>query len=108
MGLFDKLLKKQQEAPLPTQKNAHRPAEPHAPKPVDSTLESIDGIALLDKHENGLLDDQSFLKSFGKVKLFYSTPFGDHKDGGSRLFALPAKDKTGYLPVFTSMERAKE
>lgn len=68
----------------------------------------IDGISLLDKHESGLLDDKSFLSSFGKVNVFYSTPFGDHKDGGSRLFVLPAQDKTAYLPVFTSIERAME
>ncbi len=68
----------------------------------------IDGISLLDKHESGLLDDKSFLSSFGKVKVFYSTPFGDHKDGGSRLFILPAQDETAYLPVFTSIERAME
>ena len=41
--------------------------------------DNIDGISLLDKHESGLLDDKSFLSSFGKVKVFYSTPFGDHK-----------------------------
>ena len=63
---------------------------------------------MLDKHENGLLDDKSFLKAFGKVMIFYSTPFGDHKDGDSRLFALPAKDNSAYLPVFTSTERALE
>ena len=74
----------------------------------EKTVEGIDGIALLDMHEKGLLDDISFLRSFGNVKIFYSTPFGDHKDGGSRVFALPAQDETAYLPVFTSSERAVE
>ena len=74
----------------------------------DNSAETIDGISLLDKHENGLLDDKSFLNSFGKATVFYSTPFGDHKDGGSRLFILPAQDETAYLPVFTSTERAIE
>ncbi|HHU07849.1 MAG TPA: SseB family protein [Clostridiaceae bacterium] len=75
---------------------------------MQNNADIIDGISLLDKHESGLLDDKSFLSSFGKVKVFYSTPFGDHKDGESRLFVLPAQDKTAYLPVFTSIERAME
>ena len=53
-------------------------------------------------------DDTSFLKAFGKAKVFYSTPYGDHKDGGRRLFALPDSEDTGYLPVFSSLERIKE
>lgn len=75
---------------------------------MGSFTDLIDGISLLDKHESGLLDEKSFLRSFGKVNVFYSTPFGDHKDGGSRLFVLPAQDETAYLPVFTSIERAME
>jgi hypothetical protein len=70
--------------------------------------ENVDGISLLEKQKNGLLDDKSFLRQFGRVKVFYSTPFGDHKDGGSRLFALPAPDGTAYLPVFTSEDKAME
>ena len=95
MGLFDKLFKKQKKAPQDG-------------IAADSTPADNDVISLLDKHENGLLDDTAFLRSFGKVKIFYSTPFGDHQDGGSRLFVLPAQDNTGYLPVFTSTERAME
>lgn len=108
MGLFDKLLKRQQEVPPSMQENSCLPAEPHAGKVMDSALENMDGISLLEKHENGLLDDKSFLSLFGKVKVFYSTPFGGHKDGGRRLFVLPAQDKTAYLPVFTSTERVIE
>lgn len=67
-----------------------------------------EGILLLEQHEKGLLDDTSFLKAFGLAKVFYSTPYGDHKDGKSRLFVLPAPDNTGYLPVFSSLERIKE
>lgn len=96
MGLFNKILNKKQDVQPSMQNNA------------EDTNENIDGISLLDKHENGLLDDKSFLGSFGKVKVFYSTPFGDHKDGDSRLFVLPAQDKTAYIPVFTSTERAME
>lgn len=75
---------------------------------MGSFTDITDGISLLDKHESGLLDDKSFLSSFGKVKVFYSTPFGDHKDGDSRLFVLPAQEETAYLPVFTSIERTME
>ena len=86
MSIFDKLFKQKSDTPA----------------------ENTDGITLLDNHEKGLLDDKAFLCSFGKVNVFYSTPFGDHEDGGSRLFALPAQEKTAYLPVFTSLERATE
>jgi hypothetical protein len=77
-------------------------------KDGDSALENTSGITLLDNHEKGLLTDKAFLNAFGKIDVFYSTPFGDHKDGGGRLFALPARDKTAYLPVFTSRERTIE
>jgi hypothetical protein len=70
--------------------------------------ENIDGILLLEQHEKGVIDDTSFLKGFGKSNVFYSKPYGDHKDGGGRLFALPASENTGYLPVFSSLERIKE
>lgn len=96
MGLFNKIRNKKQNV------------QPSMQKIGESILGNIDGISLLEKHENGLLDDKSFLISFGKVKVFYSTPLGDHKDGGSRLFVLPAQDNTAYLPVFTSTERAME
>lgn len=96
MGFFNKIFKKQQENQQSIQNNE------------DNTLGDINGITLLDKYQNGLLDDKSFLCSFGKVNVIYSTPFGDHKDGSSRLFVLPAQDNTAYLPVFTSTERATE
>lgn len=96
MSLFKRVFKKRGSDPLPAQGNAR------------SATENNDGLSLLDAHKNGSIDDKSFLRSFGEIKVFYSTPFGDHKDGGSRLFALPAQDKTGYLPIFTSMERAME
>ena len=106
MSLLDKLFQKQQKDSTSIHENEH--IELRKEKVADNTLENIDGIFLLDKYEKGLLDDNSFLSSFGKVKIFYSTPFGDHKDGGGRLFVLPAQDKTAYLPVFTSTERALE
>ena len=69
----------------------------------------IDGKALLDKYDNGLLDDYKFLKLFGRVTVYHSTPFGDHKNGGVKLFALPTQEEdTFYLPVFTTTERASE
>ena len=65
-------------------------------------------LALLEKHETKQLNDIEFLREFGKIKLWYSTPFGDHKDGGSRLFLIPGPDNTGYLPLFSTEERARE
>ena len=65
-------------------------------------------LELLEQHENKQLNDVEFLREFGKIRLWYSTPFGDHKDGGSRLFLVPGPDNTGYLPLFSTEERAKE
>ncbi len=65
-------------------------------------------LYLLGQHERKEINDAQFLREFGKVRVYHSTPFGDHKDGGSRLFLLPAPDNTAYLPVFTTEERAKE
>lgn len=65
-------------------------------------------IELLDKHDKGEINDEVFLKGFGKSQVVYSTPFGDHKDGGKRLFLLPGPDHTGYFPVFSSEARLKE
>lgn len=65
-------------------------------------------IDLLDKHNKGEINDEVFLSSFGKVHVFYSTPFGDHKDGGKKLFLLPGPNQTGYHPVFSSQERLVE
>ncbi len=96
MGLFNNIFSKKQDDKTSMQSNP------------ESLIENIDGISLLDNHEKGLLDDKSFLSSFGNVNVFYSTPFGDHKDGNSRLFILPAPDNTAFLPVFTSEQRAKE
>ncbi|WP_288886596.1 hypothetical protein [uncultured Eubacterium sp.] len=44
---------------------------------------------------------------FWKETIYYSTPFGDHKDGDKRLFLMPGPDNTGYFPVFTTEEDAK-
>ncbi len=73
----------------------------------EDNFENNIGPALLEQHENGALDDATFVKLFGKATVYYSTPAGDHKDGKSRLFALPAGDGTGYLPVFSSLEKMK-
>lgn len=70
--------------------------------------ESIGTAFLLERHEKGVLDDTSFLQAFCNATIFYSTPFGEHKDGDSRLFALSAPDDSVYLPVFSSSERIKE
>ncbi len=65
-------------------------------------------LKLLEQHENKQINDVQFLREFGKIKVWYSTPYGDHKDGGSRLFLIPGPDNTGYLPLFSTQERAKE
>ncbi len=65
-------------------------------------------IDLLSKHDKGEMNDEVFLSGFGQINIFYSTPFGDHKDGGQRVFLLPAPNNTGYHPVFSSQERLIE
>lgn len=69
-----------------------------------------DGAKLLKKYENKELDDAQFLKLFSKVKIYYSTPLGDTKDGGSKLFLIQSIDKPEqlYHPVFISIESATE
>lgn len=59
----------------------------------------------LRKYREGAINAEEFLAQFGKTKIFYSTPFGDHKDGGQRVFLLPAPNNTAYNPVFSSQER---
>ena len=71
-------------------------------------LTAIDSVAILEKYEKEQLDDQSFLIEFSQATVFNSTPFGDHVDGGQRLFVLPDEDNAVFLPIFTSMEHAKE
>ena len=41
------------------------------------------------------------------AKVYYSTPFGDTKDGKQKLFLLE-RDGVRYLPVFRSVESMKE
>lgn len=43
----------------------------------------------------------------GEAKIYYSTPFGDTKDGKQKLFLLE-RDGVRYFPVFRSVESAKE
>lgn len=69
---------------------------------------NLSTMELLEKHDKGELNDEIFLRVFGKAQVFYSTPFGDHKDGGQKVFLLPGPDKTGYHPVFSSQERLIE
>lgn len=59
---------------------------------------------ILKLYDSGKMNEEEFLRRFGKTEVFYSTPFGDHKDGSQKLFLLPARDNTGYLPVFASRE----
>lgn len=105
MGLFDKLFKKPENASPPMQEDTHAPPEPDEEPAANSAL---DAAFLLEQHENGAMDAKAFLQAFANVPVFYSTPFGEHKDGGNRLFVLPEQDGTAYLPAFTSAERATE
>ena len=41
------------------------------------------------------------------IRVYYSTPFGDTKDGTQKLFLLE-RDGVWYLPVFRSVESMKE
>lgn len=91
LEIFDNLSKVQKEVPT-----------------SDVTLKNIDGISLLGKNKNGLIDDKSFLGFFGKIKVFYSSPFGDYKGVDKRLFVMPAQDNNAYIRVFSSTERAIE
>ncbi|MGV0646323.1 hypothetical protein ABQE44_23295 [Mycolicibacterium sp. XJ2546] len=42
-----------------------------------------------------------------EAKVYYSTPFGDTRDGKQRLFLLE-REGVRYLPVFRSVESMKE
>lgn len=58
---------------------------------------------------NGEIDIQSFVNSVSDIKVFYSTPYGDHKDGKPRLFLLTdSTGKTPYLPAFTTKEQMQD
>lgn len=70
--------------------------------------EACDGAKILEQYDKGELDATSFIRKFGKAKVFYSTPFGDHVDGSRKLFILPGPDGTGYNPVFSSEEHLHE
>lgn len=61
---------------------------------------------LFDNFKNGVIDDKTFFKTFANATVYYSTPFGDSRDGGSRPFIFKSPDNTGYLPVFISKESA--
>ncbi|OLP04413.1 hypothetical protein BVU76_00420 [Mycolicibacterium porcinum] len=41
-----------------------------------------------------------------QLKVFYSTPFGDTKDGQQKLFLLE-RDGVRYVPVFQSLDSMK-
>ena len=70
--------------------------------------EKLSSIELYEKFNSGEMDASSFLHLYGKEKFFYSTPFGEKKDGSKAFFVLQGPEKTGYLPVFSNTDRAKE
>ena len=63
---------------------------------------------LLDKHQNKELNDAEFLKEFGKIKLLYTTPVGDTKDGKQKFFLIPGPAPTAYMPVFLNESEIRE
>ncbi len=65
-------------------------------------------IAVLEKYSRKELDNAQFLKEFAKQKILYSTPAGDHKDGGKKMFVIGGPDGSYYLPIFVSEESMKE
>ena len=71
-------------------------------------FEKPHSVLLYEKYDKGELDINGFLRQYGKEKFFYSTPFGEKKDGSNALFVLDAPENTGYLPLFSDMDRAKE
>ena len=70
-------------------------------------FEKPHSVLLYEKYDKGELDINGFLRQYGKEKFFYSTPFGEKKDGSNALFVLDAPENTGYLPIFSDMDRAK-
>lgn len=87
MGLFDGFKKKDAKQVLP---------------------DNTEGLALLEKHEKGEMNDVDFLKAFRDQIVYYTTPFGDHKDGTQKLFAIPKSANEGYIPVFLSETTMRE
>ena len=66
------------------------------------------GNELLNKYENRELNDAQFLKAFGQINIFYSTPLGDTVDGQQALFLVRKSGGSLYHPVFVSLENAKK
>ena len=65
-------------------------------------------VELYEKYDKGELEITAFLSQYGKEKFFYSTPFGEKKNGSKALFVLNGPDNTGFLPIFSNTDRAKE
>jgi len=63
---------------------------------------------LLYDYQRKIISEKTFFSEFGKENVFYSTPFGSHEDGSTRLFLLQGPDNTGYLPVFITEEHLIE
>lgn len=63
---------------------------------------------LLDKYQNKELNDADFLKEFGKLVIYYTTPVGDTKDGKQKFFLIPGPAPTAYMPVFLNESELAE
>lgn len=64
--------------------------------------------SLLDRYRAGEITEREFLPDFEKETIYYSTPYGDCRDGSKKLFVLTKPDKSCYQPAFTSAERLME
>lgn len=68
----------------------------------------MDANELLKSLQSKEINTNDFLIQFASVNVYYSTPYGDHIDGGHRVFLLQGPDNTGYMPVFTSIPSIRE
>lgn len=68
----------------------------------------VDGTEILESYDRGEIGADNFIREFGMATVYYTTPFGNHVDGGTRLFLMPGPDRTGYYPVFVSLDHMKE
>lgn len=79
-------------------------------KKEDKTMASNEAWAraLLDRYDKNELDDATLLKELGKYEFFYTTPFGDTREGTQKFFLLPGPEPTAYMPIFLNEKEMKD
>ena len=55
---------------------------------------TLSATEILEKYNKGELDVGSFLHEFGKATVYFSTPFGDHKDNPRTREDAPTRDSS--------------